>query len=358
MRAIASFAGLGLMLAATVCIAQNEAGPAADAPSASGETSGQSVSWSDPEFERIAAALSGTWKTTGQVSEFGDASQSSEVVMAIAPVTLSELPDALLVETARADSPARPYRHAILQLYRRQGEIRMRTLEIRDPNSNVHNLLVGLWAAPEYMPDLPVSAFIGTLDLAIEPSGSGFTASTPYPYPTAMGGAVEMTSEMTLSGDQLRTEDRGYDADGNVVWGAGEDDAYVFQRADHPFQVETSEIGLTTITLYEDTTTEPAGSGDQVAFQYSGWLTTGTMFDTSRRQGGRPLQYKLPGDPIEGWKLGTEGMSQGDWRKLIVPSSLGYGNSSAAGGRIPAGSTLIFEAECVYVAKPEDESGE
>ncbi|HZW09429.1 MAG TPA: CpcT/CpeT family chromophore lyase [Phycisphaerales bacterium] len=312
--------------------AQPEAAPAAPA-------------WSEEDFASIAGLLTGSWRTTQAVGQ----EEPTEIVMSIVPARLSALPDAMYLEIARSDSLDRPYTRSFLQLYRRQGEIRMRTLEVRDPNSDLQNLLIGMWAAPEYIPDIQMKDLLGTLDLALTRSGDGWVGETPYPYPTAVNGAVEMTSRIEIAPGRLQTADRGYDADGNVVWGVSEGEYYVFEPTEPPFEVERNELGLVAITLRDDTTAEPFAEGDTVAFQYTGWLTNGTMFATSRRQGERPLQYQVPGTLVEGWKLGTEGMSKGDWRKFIVPPSLGYGPSGAGAGRIPPDATLVFETELVHV---------
>ncbi len=313
------------------------------------------MSWSDPAFAEIAEMLTGSWKTARPVAMLnGEPGDTSDVIMSVAPARLSTLPDALYIETARADSPDQPYRAAFLQLYRRQGEVRMRTLEVRDPNNPINNLLLGMWAVPQYMPDIPRDAMIATLDLEFTKTDDGWVGETPYPYPTALGGAFEMTSRMKLTEGRIESADRGYNADGDVVWGASEGDTYVFEPTASPLAVDTHELGVITITL-RDRDTPEAVDGDTVTFQYTGWLTNGQMFDTSRRQGARPYEYTLPASAIEGWNIATFGMTEGDWHKFIVPSELGYGPSSAAGGRIPPNSTLIFEAELVNVRKANPE---
>lgn len=349
-----ALAGLLLLGSAPAVLAQNEAQPAGVAQadqnfSAIAWEDWVANAWTDPEFEAIGAALTGSWKTTKAVAQFGDASESSDVIMSIAPARVTQLPNALYVETARADSPDHPYRAAFLQLYKHSGKTRIRTLEVRDPNSPLNNLLVGLWAAPEYLPDISRDALIATLDMDVTKVGDGWVAETPYPYPTALGGAFEMTSRMKIAPGRIETGDRGYDADGKIIWGASEGDKYVFEPTPAPFHVDRNEMGLIVITLRDNADGEAAQEGDTIAFQYTGWLTDGTMFDTSRRQGKRPLQYVSPGNMIEGWTLATEGMSRGDWRKFIVPAALAWGPSSAAGGMIPANSTVMFEAECVFL---------
>jgi len=78
-----------------------------------------------------------------------------------------------------------------------------------------------------------------------------------------------------------------------------------------------------------------------VTVHYKGWLTDGTVFDTTEKQGG-PAELNLP-EMIEGWKFGIPGMKVGGKRKLVVSADRGYGNRIKS--RIPPGSTLIFEVE-------------
>lgn len=310
--------------------------------------------WTEEEFERIGSLLAGSWRSTSPVDLFpGQEGEPTDIIVSVAPVKLSQLPDAMYMEISRADSSGRPYRQVLTQLYRRQGAIRMRTLEIRNQNTDTSNLLVGMWAAPEHMPDLPRDLFIATLDLELTASGDGYVGKTPYPYPTATGGAVEMTSEVAFTPDSLVTIDRGYDASGAVVWGSAESGKYTYTRCESPMAATKGEDGFVAIHLRDAGEGAPIADGASVAMHYTGWLSNGRMFETSRRQGGRTASYVAPGELIEGWRKGAEGMRKGDWRKIIVPPALGYGASTALGGVIPSNATLIFEIECMFVTPAE-----
>ncbi|MFV9503885.1 MAG: FKBP-type peptidyl-prolyl cis-trans isomerase [Oscillochloridaceae bacterium umkhey_bin13] len=99
---------------------------------------------------------------------------------------------------------------------------------------------------------------------------------------------------------------------------------------------------------------EPVGSGQTVLVHYTGWLTDGTMFDSSR-QPRRPMGRQEPfsftlgrGEVIAGWDEGVAGMQVGGRRQLVIPPELAYGERGA-GGVIPPGATLIFEVELVEV---------
>lgn len=78
---------------------------------------------------------------------------------------------------------------------------------------------------------------------------------------------------------------------------------------------------------------------------YTGWLTNGTQFDSSKPKG-KPLDLPLQ-QLIEGWKRGVPGMKVGGIRRLLIPSDLGYGNRGQ--GSIPGGATLVFEMELLAV---------
>lgn len=87
---------------------------------------------------------------------------------------------------------------------------------------------------------------------------------------------------------------------------------------------------------------EAAKAGDQVKVHYTGWLENGNKFDSSVDRG-QPFEFSLGvGQVIRGWDEGVAGMKPGGIRKLIIPSSLGYGDRGAP-PVIPPGATLIFE---------------
>ncbi len=46
-------------------------------------------------------------------------------------------------------------------------------------------------------------------------------------------------------------------------------------------------------------------------------------------------------------------MCEGEKRKLVIPSHLGYGESGA-GEKIPGGATLIFEVELLKINRKSD----
>jgi FKBP-type peptidyl-prolyl cis-trans isomerase FkpA len=74
-----------------------------------------------------------------------------------------------------------------------------------------------------------------------------------------------------------------------------------------------------------------AAAGQKVSVHYTGWLTDGKKFDSSKDRN-EPFAFSL---------------GRGK-RKLTIPASLGYG-AGGAGGVIPPNATLVFEVELLGV---------
>ena len=90
-------------------------------------------------------------------------------------------------------------------------------------------------------------------------------------------------------------------------------------------------------------------TGETVVVHYTGTLTNGVKFDSSRDRG-EPIAFPLgTGRVIKAWDEGIAKLRIGDQAILVIPASIGYGERGAGGGEIPPGATLIFIVELVDI---------
>ena len=102
-------------------------------------------------------------------------------------------------------------------------------------------------------------------------------------------------------------------------------------------------------------TGDVAKPGVNAEVQYTGWLTNGTQFDSSRQVGRTSFTFVIgQGQVIAGWDEGVPGMKVGGKRKLIIPGALAYGASGQTDPNtgatiIPPNATLVFDIELISV---------
>merc|ERR1712026_66197 len=90
--------------------------------------------------------------------------------------------------------------------------------------------------------------------------------------------------------------------------------------------------------------------GDRLSMHYTGTLTDGSKFDSSRDRG-KPFETQIGvGQVIKGWDEGFTKLSKGQQAKLTITPDYGYG-AAGAGGVIPPNATLIFDVELLDIVR-------
>ena len=125
----------------------------------------------------------------------------------------------LYVEQAAATALDRPYRQRVYHLFRDGDRIRSDVYEL--PGDPL--VLAGAWRDPSRL------AGIGPDDLILREgcsiwlrrTSAGWVGSTRgSDCSSSLGGAAYATSEVTINAYELSSWDRGFDANGEQVWGA------------------------------------------------------------------------------------------------------------------------------------------
>jgi len=90
--------------------------------------------------------------------------------------------------------------------------------------------------------------------------------------------------------------------------------------------------------------------GDTITAHYTLWLPDGTLLQSSKEERGGtgvPLTRRIGrGELIPGWDMAVPGMTEGEVRKLWIPSEYAYGERGS-GSVIPPNTDLTFEMEIV-----------
>ena len=123
-----------------------------------------------------------------------------------------------------------------------------------------------------------------------------------------------------------------------------EGEAYLAENAKKDGVITTAS-GLQYTVLKEGTGKSPKAT-DTVVCHYEGFLSNGTVFDSSIQRG-EPAAFPLNG-VIAGWTEGLQLMKEGGKNRFFIPYHLAYGEAGAAGS-IPPYAALIFDVELIDV---------
>jgi FKBP-type peptidyl-prolyl cis-trans isomerase len=112
-----------------------------------------------------------------------------------------------------------------------------------------------------------------------------------------------------------------------------------------PKQASKTASGLAYLRLHKGQGKRHPRASDRVRVHYSGWTTSGRMFDSSVARG-EPAEFRLDA-VIKGWTEGLQRMVVGDKTRFWIPAELAYGDSPRRPG-LPAGM-LIFDVELLDI---------
>eukprot|EP00871_Galdieria_phlegrea_P005726 jgi/Galph1/640/GphlegSOOS_G5437.1 len=133
------------------------------------------------------------------------------------------------------------------------------------------------------------------------------------------------------------------------------DDLAVLKKAPFDtlhFTTHLSGLRLADIAVGKGSTPSP---GDICVVDYTGYLSNGEIFDSSKAKGRRPIAFRYgKGQVIPGWEIGLEDMRPNGRRILVIPPSLAYGHKGVClegrGCFIPPDETLVFDVSLLRVA--------
>jgi FKBP-type peptidyl-prolyl cis-trans isomerase len=111
-----------------------------------------------------------------------------------------------------------------------------------------------------------------------------------------------------------------------------------------PPDAVTTASGLAHKVVQAGTGSQHPSATSNVTVHYTGWLTDGSMFDSSVTRG-QPATFPLNG-VISGWTEGVQLMVVGEKRRFWIPADLAYGENPG-GGR--PGGTLVFDVELLAI---------
>lgn len=107
-----------------------------------------------------------------------------------------------------------------------------------------------------------------------------------------------------------------------------------------PADATRTASGLFYKVIKAGTGTEHPKKSSRVTVHYTGWQTSGKMFDSSVARG-QPASFGL-GDVIEGWTEGVQLMVVGEKARFWIPEQLAYKGQ----GNAPTGM-LVFDVELI-----------
>lgn len=105
-----------------------------------------------------------------------------------------------------------------------------------------------------------------------------------------------------------------------------------------PFDANVSELK---VEVLKEGTGEAISPANTINASYFGWLSDGTIFDSSNKKDAEDAPVSFPlNQVIQGWTQGLSDQKVGSVVKLTIPAADGYGANGS--GIIPANAPLQF----------------
>lgn len=190
------------------------------------------VALPDQQVAEVTKLLVGTMDTTAQARANPQAPSVRMTTCQIQVVGAVDRPQAVFLyqEQALTDQLTQPYRQRFLEIAAVQMEsaLRVRSLTFRPPHPDQW---IGLCAQPPAQRVVQVNELGQPVcSVLLRPQAGGYWGETPAEgCPTSVRGAVRITNQVELFPAGMNTWDRGFDRQGQQVWGA-ESEAYQFRR--------------------------------------------------------------------------------------------------------------------------------
>lgn len=181
------------------------------------------VSTTPQQVEEVASYLVGVMDTSAQAKAVPGA---PDVRMTTCKVALADSQDNsqivyLYQEQAMSANLGAPYRQRILRLAPSEDGQKVESASFKPLDSKAW---VGFCQKPEAERTIQLSLMKPRhCSVFLEPVENGYLGNTqPGGCPTNFRGAVKITNTIKLNAAGMDTLDRGFDAEGNLIWGAKE----------------------------------------------------------------------------------------------------------------------------------------
>jgi FKBP-type peptidyl-prolyl cis-trans isomerase len=111
--------------------------------------------------------------------------------------------------------------------------------------------------------------------------------------------------------------------------------------------VQKTASGLMYVVVKDGNKTKKPKKGDTVSMLYTGYFTSGELFDENQNAE-EPFNFSVGlGQVIQGWDEGVLLMNEGAKYKFIIPWNLAYGERGS--GPIKPYSSLVFDVELLKI---------